>query len=112
MFIASHYFSAEKLENQLNFFFFFFCDIDSTWTENVSRRGGLDEKCPYRLIYCSMVLSPVGGAVWEVMEPLGSRVLLEELHHWGWDLRIYSLVMLTSSGLRGLNPGYSNSMAT
>lgn len=40
------------------------CDIDSTWTENVSGCGGLDEKCPYRPIYCSMVLSPVGGAVW------------------------------------------------
>lgn len=63
----------------------------------------------YIVAWCCLQLVALFG---EVMEPLGSRVLLEELHHWGWDLRIYSLVMLTSSGLSGLNLGYSNSKAT
>lgn len=40
-------------------------------------------------------LSPLGGAVWGggAMKPLGRGDLLEKCH-WGWALRVYSLVPL------------------
>lgn len=32
--------------------------------------------------------------VWKTMEPLGARALLEEVGHWRWALRFYSLASL------------------
>lgn len=64
---------------------------------------------PYIAAWCCLQLVALFG---EVMEPLGGRALLVEVRHWGWDLRLYSLAILTSSGLSGVNPGYSNSKTT
>jgi hypothetical protein len=34
---------------------------------------------------------PVGGAIWESVEPLGCGTLLEKVCYWGWASRVYSL---------------------
>lgn len=44
----------------------------SDWNENV----------PHRLV-CFNIRSPVGGAVWGGMEPLGGRTLQEKSVTWG-----------------------------
>lgn len=55
---------------------------------------GLDVKC-FTWVHVSENLSPSGGTVWECYgAPLGGGALLEEVHHWGWDLRVYGLVLL------------------
>lgn len=33
------------------------------------------------------------AAVWKVMDPLRGAALMEEVCHWGWALRVYSLVL-------------------
>ena len=53
------------------------------WRKVLRRCGGLNENCPQRLMYLN-TWSPVGGNIWE---GLGGVVLLEEVCHWGWDLR-------------------------
>lgn len=37
---------------------------------------------------------PVGGTAWEA---LGAMVLLKEVHHWGWGLRVQRLLSIVCS---------------
>jgi hypothetical protein len=42
---------------------------------------------------------PDGYTIWRVTEPLGGAALLEESHHWGWALGVYSLRSLPAPSL-------------
>lgn len=72
---------------------------------------GLDVKC-FTWVHVFEYLSPTGGAVWDgYATPLGAGTFLEEVHYWGWDLRVYGLVLLPVLFLGSLLVGTTRSLS-
>lgn len=58
----------------------------------IVQKCGLNENVHHRLVNLNTYFLG-GGAVWEVIDPLGGAVLMEEVCHWGQAKRVYSLVL-------------------
>lgn len=69
---------------------------DNQWHRSLSKLVdeccGLNGKCPQQAHV--FICSPVGIGVGHIMESLGGAALLEEVCHWRWGLRFYSLALL------------------